>query len=93
MELGIGPYLVGVLFPDGRLISSRKKELLARIGPTNGNFLPIRVYDREVGAIALPGESEAPFPRAFAFLVEMNDKEQELFLALALFELVRQKIS
>ena len=91
-EMVIGPYLVGTLLQDGRLVSSRKKELLARIGPANGNFLPVRVYDREVGAIALPGESLAPFPRAFAFMVEMNDKEQELFLALALLELVRQKI-
>ncbi|MBK8492653.1 MAG: hypothetical protein IPL49_17630 [Saprospirales bacterium] len=93
VELVIGPYLVGVLLPDGRLVSSRKKELLAKIGQPNGNYQPIWIYGREAGAITLPGESLAPFPRAFAFLVEMNDTERELFLAVAILELVRQKMN
>ena len=93
VELVIGPYLVGLLRGTGKLYSSRKKVLLARMGPVNGNYLPIQAYDREVGAVALPSDSEAPFPRAFAFMVnDMNENERELFLALGLWEVVRQTL-
>jgi hypothetical protein len=92
-EIAIGPYRVGDLLPDGRLISSRKKELLAVAGKGNGTYTPITVYGREVGGVVIPQETQAPMPRAFAFLSELDDKERDLFLSMAILLLVRQQIS
>lgn len=93
VEVVIGPYRVGTLISDGRLISSRKKELLAQLGKGNGTYIPVLVYGREVGAIALPSDTPVPMPRAFAFVLDMAENEMELFLSLAIYELVRQKIT
>ncbi|MBK6621626.1 MAG: hypothetical protein IPH04_15095 [Saprospirales bacterium] len=93
VEVVIGPYRVGALSADGRLISSRKKELLAQLGKPNGTYIPVLVYGHEVGAIALPSDTPVPMPRAFSFVQDMAENEMELFLALAIYELVRQKIN
>ena len=91
-ELFIGPYLVGVLTSSGRLISSKKRETLAQYGVRNNSYQPIIVYGKDAGALILPAESQAPMPRAFGFLNEMTDIEWDLFLALALVEMVRWKV-
>lgn len=92
-ELIIGPYKVGTIGSDGKLISSRKRELLAQLDRATGTYIPVMVYGKEAGAIALPGDTYVPMPRAFAFVNEMAENEMELFLSLAIFELVRQKIA
>jgi len=92
-ELIIGPYRVGAIGADGKLISSRRRELLAQLDRSTGTYIPVMVYGKEVGAIALPGDTPVPMPRAFPFVHQMAENEMELFLSLAIYELVRQKIA
>lgn len=92
VEIVIGPYRVGILTANGQLISSRKRETLAQFGKGNGSFLPILTYGREVGALVLPSDTSLPMPRAFAYLVaDMNENERELFLSMAILQMVRWK--
>lgn len=92
VEIVIGPYRVGSLTAARQLISSRKRELLAQYGKSNTSYMPVLVYGREVASLVLPSETPAPMPRAFAYLMEMNENERELLISLTILEMVRWRV-
>lgn len=81
---------------DKVLFGERSGKEIARItDQAKQNYLPVRVGNREVGALNLekPKKSDALSQRAFEFIPEdINEKEEQLFLALVTLELVNQSL-
>ena len=86
---------VGTLSLDGKLRGKRTGKEIARIDKEHTEFLPVSVGNREVGSISKEPTSsgEGLHGRAFEFMEEkLNDKEEQLFLALVLQELVGRTV-
>lgn len=95
-ELSIDGQEVGILEPDGRLLGRRTGKEIAQLAPPDeSRYLPIRVYEREVGSVSdAANDKQGPTKRAFEFLQqEMTEKEEQLFLSLAARELVQRSIN
>ncbi len=78
------------------LYGAKSGKELARITTTaRQNYLPVKVGTREVGALNMekPKGKEAVSQRAFQFIPEdLSDQEEQLFMALATLELVKQSL-
>lgn len=78
------------------LFGERSGKEIARItDQAKQNYLPVRVGNREVGALNLeqPKKTDALSQRAFEFIPDdINEKEEQLFLALVTLELVNQSL-
>ncbi len=78
------------------LYGSKSGKALASISDqARQNYLPIKVGDREVGALNTerPKQKDALSQRAFQFIPEdLNEKEEQLFMALVTLELVKQSL-
>lgn len=81
---------------DRKLFGERTgKELAGITGEARQNYLPVRVGNREVGAMNTeqPKKKDALSQRAFEFIPDdINDKEEQLFLSLVTLELVKQSL-
>lgn len=87
---------VGTLSLDGKLRGKRTGKEIARIDKEQTEFLPVRVGNRELGSISKKATStgDGLHDRAFEFMQEeLNDKEEQLFLALVLKELVTRTVN
>jgi len=93
------------LFIDGQVVGSIKgrvlyggrsgKELARITDQARQNFLPVKVGNREVGALNMdvPKKKDALSKRAFEFIPEdLDEKEEQLFLALVNLELVKRSL-
>lgn len=86
---------VGKLSRDGVLRGKRTGKAIAERSTTGQEMLPVTVGNREVGSLSLPSSSASKglHERAFSFLKpDLNDKEEQLFLALALEALVKEVV-
>ncbi|MEM9836929.1 MAG: hypothetical protein AAF828_10525 [Bacteroidota bacterium] len=71
------------------------KEIARITDQPKQNYLPVRVGNREVGALntEAPKKKDALSQRAFEFIPpDINEKEEQLFLALVTLELVKQSL-
>jgi len=50
------------------------------------------VGERELGKLVTKSDSASPNPRAFELLKPMNENDEEAFLAVSLWQLVRQEV-
>ncbi len=86
---------VGQLQADGVLKGIRTGKELAKVQSEKSALLPVVVGEREIGSISRKPASSVKGlnDRAFEYLKpDISDKEEQLFLALALKELVGQVI-
>ncbi|MEO0725958.1 MAG: hypothetical protein AAFZ63_15550 [Bacteroidota bacterium] len=87
---------VGSLSREGVLRGKRTGKAIAERATAGGQeMIPVKVGNREVGSLSLPedGEKKGLHGRAFNFLKpDLNDKEEQLFLALALEALVKEVV-
>lgn len=78
------------------LYGSKSGQELASISPqARQNYLPVKVGKREVGALntEAPKGKDALSQRAFQFIPDdLDDKEEQLFMALVTLELVKQSL-
>ena len=87
---------VGTLKEDGVLYNKRGNRMLAQINREAGEFLPVLVNDREVANVARlkKGEGSKLSQRAFEFVKnDMNKEEKDVFLSLAVLEVIEQSIN
>lgn len=81
----------------GVLLGERSGKELASIAPANQeNYLPVKVGNREVGALTKhKGGKEDPLSqRAFEFIPDdLSDKEEQLLMSLAVKELVGRSLA
>lgn len=86
---------VGTLSADGVLMGKRTGKAIAVVKPAVSGMLPVAVGDREIGNLTLKpiAKGKGLSDRAFEYLsTDINDKEEQLFLALALKELVGRAV-
>jgi hypothetical protein len=86
---------VGKLTPEGQLLGKRTGKEIASMRKDNPEYLPVLVGSREVGSLTRKTQSgeNGVYERAFEYLQpELNDKEEQLFLALSALELVERTI-
>ncbi|MEL7220488.1 MAG: hypothetical protein AAGJ93_04165, partial [Bacteroidota bacterium] len=86
---------VGTISPDGILKGKKTGKVIASLDKGGEKMLPVTIGSREVGSLTKnqsEGEKGLQY-RAFEFLAkELNDKEEQLFLALILEELVNRTV-
>ena len=97
---------IGTLFIDGQEVGTLSREGVLR-GKRTGKaiaerasvdqqaMMPVTVGNREVGSLSIPEQNQKKglHDRAFNFLKpDLNDKEEQLFLALALEALVKEVV-
>ena len=88
-ELFIDNQKVGVINEKGLLHGGRKNRLLARVNQDEDTLdLPIIIGDKEVGTL-MKSQLNNINPRAFQYVAKMKKNEEAVFLALAVFELVK----
>ncbi len=86
---------VGKLSKDGVLRGKRTGKAIAERSLDEQQMMPVKVGNKEVGSLSLPSTdaSKGLHERAFNFLKpNINDKEEQLFLALALEALVKEVV-
>ena len=91
-DKGIQIYLdnqpLGILQTNGVLYDPKKK-MIARMNHQKEELLnPILVKNREVGNLVNPAITEKMNPRAFDLLSPMESEEEDIFLSLAVLQLV-----
>jgi hypothetical protein len=82
---------VGQISPEGTLLGKRTGKKIAQLSKDAPKMLPVTVGGREVGSLTKKDASgkKGLYERAFEFMEEdLNPKEEQLFLALAIQELV-----
>lgn len=87
---------MGTLRENGALYSGSSNRMLAQINREAGDFLPVLVNNREVANVAkLNKQGSAKLSqRAFEFVREdMNKEERDVFLSLAVLEVIEQSIN
>jgi hypothetical protein len=86
---------VGTISRDGVLTGKKTGKVIATLDKKGERMLPVTVGSREVGSLTKKqaNAEKGLQERAFEFLAnELNDKEEQLFLALILEELVSRSI-
>ena len=86
---------VGSISREGVLKGKKTGKVIATLDKEGQKMLPVTVGSREVGSLTkkLANADKGLQYRAFEFLAnELNDKEEQLFLALVLEELVSRSI-
>ena len=96
IKIVIDNKLVGTLKNNRTLYSVPKNTMIARYSESKNELLPIFIKDKEVGNVVkgLPAAGKGAIDqRAFEFLKEdLDEEEKQLFLSLAILELVTRKI-
>lgn len=93
VEMVIGDQLVGTINASGTLHAYNTSKQLAQVGQQSDElYLPVKINDKLVGSLAKSEWSKKPNPRAFHMLGGMDKPEEELFLSLALLEMLREEV-
>lgn len=93
IDVNIDGQYAGVLKENGGLYGGRRNRLLARINRDDELKLhPIVVGDKEVASVQNPMKTDKHNPRAFQFLRPMESKEEKMFMALAILEMVQESL-
>lgn len=86
--------LIGTLKENELLYSVENKRLLARINRHKDElWLPILVGDKEVASVINTDKAMDSTSRALEFVSQMGDKDEAIFLSLAVLELVNNNIT
>ena len=93
IDVNIDGQYAGVLKENGGLYGGRRNRLLARINRDDELKLhPIVIGDKEVASVQNPTKTDKHNPRAFQFLQPMEKKEEKMFMALAILEMVQESL-
>lgn len=83
----------GILNEEGVLMSKNgKKEVGYLKEPDKNTFIPVVLHDHEVANISHPEKVDTVNPRAFEYLTELADEDQEKLFALTLSYYIKERI-
>ncbi|MEM6320204.1 MAG: hypothetical protein AAF960_21220 [Bacteroidota bacterium] len=93
IDINIDGEYAGVLRENGGLYGGRRNRLIARINRDDELQLhPIVIGEKEVASVLNPTKTTKHNPRAFQFLRPINKKEEPIFMALAILEMVQESL-
>lgn len=96
VRIAVGGRELGTLKEDGTLVAAQGRKAIAEVSQAEGELLPVLVNKREVASVARMNRvgSERLGQRAFQFVKgDMSQKEKDIFLSLAVLEVVNQSLS
>ncbi len=84
----------GVLKENGQFFGGEKNNLIAEINRDDTLDLhPVKIGTKEVGRVVNPNKAAVPNPRAFKLVGPLEEKEEEVFLSLAILEMVTESFN
>ena len=93
IDVNIDGQYAGVLKENGGLYGGRRNKLLATIKREDELQLhPITIGKKEVASVQNPIKTQKHNPRAFQYLQPMDSKEEKMFMALAILEMVQESL-
>lgn len=93
VDINIDGQFVGTLKDNGEFVSGRRNRLLAKINQDDTLPLyPVQIGKKEVASVASLAKTTKHNPRAFQFLQTMEEKEEKVFTALAIFKMVNESL-
>jgi hypothetical protein len=93
VEVVIDDQLVGKIDAAGRLFNYKGTKQLAQINRQSEELLlPVTLGEKEIGSLINPARTNKSNPRAFQLLSSMEKAEEEIFLSLAVLEMVRRNL-
>ncbi|MEM1120084.1 MAG: hypothetical protein AAGJ18_06515 [Bacteroidota bacterium] len=93
IDVNIDGQYAGILKDNGGFYGGRRNRLLAKINRDDELKLhPIIIGEKEVASVQNPNKTDKHNPRAFQFIREMDNKEEKMFLALAILEMVQESL-
>ena len=93
IDVNIDGQYAGILKDNGSFYGGRRNRLLARIKRDDELQLhPIVIGDKEVASVQNPTKTTKHNPRAFQFLQPMQEKEEKMFMALAILDMVQESL-
>ncbi|HKK78132.1 MAG TPA: hypothetical protein VJ933_00830 [Phaeodactylibacter sp.] len=96
VRIAVGGRELGTLQEDGTLVAAKGRKAIAEVSQAEGELLPVLVNKREVASVAKLQQDESGRlgQRAFQFVKEdMTQEEKDIFLSLAVLEIVNQSLS
>ncbi len=96
VRIAVGNRELGTLKEDGTLIGAQSRKAIAQISQAEGELLPVLVNEREVASVSRleSGKQRDLGQRAFQFVRDdMSPEEKDVFLSLAVLEVVHQSLS
>ena len=83
----------GMFDKEGVLLSKDGKREIGKLqAPDENTFIPVVLHDYEVANISNPQKVDSHNPRAFEYLTELADEDQEKLFALTLSYFVKERI-
>ena len=79
---------LGSISPEGILEHQQKREVFGKINRGNPYRRPIQVGEKEMGSVVFPSEKTTVNPRVFDLEETMDEREQIIFMALGIFEII-----
>jgi hypothetical protein len=96
VRIAVGGRELGTLKEDGTLVAAQGQKTIAEVSQAEGELLPVLVNKREVASVSKlnTAEGERLGQRAFQFVKgDMSQEEKDIFLSLAVLEVVNQSLS
>jgi hypothetical protein len=83
----------GIMDEEGNLLSKNGKKQVGRLKqPDENTFIPVVLHEHEVANISHPKKIDTVNPRAFEFLSDLAEEDQEKLFALTLSYYVKERI-
>lgn len=84
--------LVARLDNNHTMYGLRSRNVIGAVRPYSSDLLSIVVWGKDVGHIFNPLRPHAEQQRAFYILADLNDEQENIFLALGLYEILIRKL-
>lgn len=92
-DVVVNNQLIGQIDEEGILYPMKGGKPIGRINRNaTGQGLPITINEREVGRMNDPKHPVGANPRAFKVVSQMDGNAEQIFLAIAIFELITQQL-
>jgi hypothetical protein len=85
--------LVASMDHSSTLYGLRSRNVIGAVRPYSGDLLSILIWGKDVGHMFNPLRPHSMQQRAFSILAGMNDEQENIFLALGLYELLSRALT
>jgi hypothetical protein len=84
---------VAVMDPQTTMFGLRSKNAIGAVRPYSSDLLSILIWGKDVGHMFNPFRPHSMQQRAFTILAGLNDEQENIFLALGLYEMLTRALT
>ena len=93
VEIMADDLILGMMDDKGVLHPRKGKKALAMVNRSSQELgLPVIINNREVGSLSNSQMVSKSNPRAFQYIAEMTEEDEKIFLALSIYEMIKNSI-